>query len=1239
VTGQNDVPVAVTDTASISEDALPNTVNGNVLTNDTDVDIGDNNHVVSAVTAGETSGIDNGTTITATGTYGTLVVTKAIGGYTYTLANGQANVQALAAGQQVTDVFAYTNSNGDLTSSSTLTVTITGVNDAPSAVADTAAATEDSESNPVSGNVLTNDTDVDSTDTHTVLALSGGTDNGTTFTKVGTYGTLVITKATGAYTYTLANGQANVQALADGQQVTDVFTYTNSDNHSGSSSATLTVTVTGADDSPTAEPVEVSVASDTNVMIILDVSGSMSGDSDVEDPENPEGPNLTRLEAAIAAINKLLDAYADRGDVRVQIVKFSDDAEQVGTDWMTVEDAKAELEALSANGSTNYDEALDEAMSIFGHTTGKLSGTGVQNVSYFLSDGEPSPGHSVGETQRESWETFLTDNDIVSYALGISNAAPDPQNLAPIGYDGASETDLAPVIVDDLNDLTDTLVSTASSASGSLLSGANSFGGDGGGYVKSITVDGVTYTFDPTANGGAGSITPSGGSGTYNATTKTLTVETDAGGSELAVVMTTGAFTFQATSGFTSESVGFTLTDADGDTASSTLQLTGTTLPAGVAGSPINLGLTDPAGHVGPVTLTIAGIPAGWTVSEGTDNGYGVWTVQADNVSTLSITSPADYAGAMAFKVTMSWTNADHSVGYAGITDNVEAFPQGAPIFAWAGDDHLTGSAAADLFVFARPIGLDTIYSFDAGQDRIDLIGYAGFANFDDVQRHLSQDNAGNAVLALAVGQSITLMGVAAAALTAGNFVFDQTPVLANVATMTVGDGALLPLSGVIDNAGTIALDAAARDTHLQLIQYGVTLQGGGELILSDSVHNVISGSLPGVTLTNLDNTISGAGQLGAGQMMLVNDGTIVATGFHALVIDTGANVVTNNGTLAATGSGGLIVNSDIANSGLIWAHGGNITINGAVTGSGHALISGDGGLGFGAASSADVTFAADAAGRLMLEQPAYFTGTISGFSSDDQIDLANINYATASLYNVTYSASTDLTTLVITDGTSANTLQFVGNYTVHTAWHVASDSHGGTLLTDSPVDGTSSVAASANLALTNPDQFTFQDDGDSGTLSGASTVIASNGDATNAAAPDTTADTSDDDQSTATADGSAATDPASNLATNLPPATGDASGSGTQAGAPAATSGLAGADTFVFAANFGNVTLTNFDPGTDEIEIDHTVFADFQELLAAAHDDGNGNAVIAADPNATITLKNVTVAQLVQHQGDFHFT
>ena len=106
--------------------------------------------------------------------------------------------------------------------------------------------------------------------------------------------------------------------------------------------------------------------------------------------------------------------------------------------------------------------------------------------------------------------------------------------------------------------------------------------------MKSITVDNVTYNFDPMANDGLGGITTSGAgipSFTYDGTTKTLTVDTDtanATGGEFSAVMTTGAFTFQPTSGFTSERVSYVLADRDGDTASNTV-----TLSAGV-GADIN---------------------------------------------------------------------------------------------------------------------------------------------------------------------------------------------------------------------------------------------------------------------------------------------------------------------------------------------------------------------------------------------------------------------------------------------------------------------------------------------------------------------------------------------------------------------------------------------------------------------------------------------------------------------------
>ena len=148
---------------------------------------------------------------------------------------------------------------------------------------------------------------------------------------------------------------------------------------------------------------------------------------------------------------------------------------------------------------------------------------------------------------------------------------------------------------------------------------------------------------------------------------------------------------------------------------------------------------------------------------------------------------------------------------------------------------------------------------------------------------------------------------------------------------MTIGDGAVMPLSGTINNTGTIALNSTGDETDLQLIEHGVTLQGGGQIVLSDSDANVISGTSSSVTLDNEDNTISGAGQLGNGELTLTNAGTIDATGTHALTIDTGSNLVMNSGVLEASGSGGMTVASGIVNSGVLWANGATLTVQGQV--------------------------------------------------------------------------------------------------------------------------------------------------------------------------------------------------------------------------------------------------------------------------------------------------------------------
>ena len=213
VNGANDAPVANDDGASTSEDSAG--VSGNVLANDTDPD----GETLTVASAG-----------TYVGTYGTLTI-AADGSYTYTPGAG---AQALDVGELAQDVFAYAASDGTASDSANLTITVTGLNDAPVAIDDTAATDENS---PVSGNVLANDTDVDG---ETLTVANPGI-------FIGAYGTLVLA-ANGSYTYTPG---AAAQALTNGQTANDVFIYIASDG-TVSDTATLTVTVSGLSGVPNA---------------------------------------------------------------------------------------------------------------------------------------------------------------------------------------------------------------------------------------------------------------------------------------------------------------------------------------------------------------------------------------------------------------------------------------------------------------------------------------------------------------------------------------------------------------------------------------------------------------------------------------------------------------------------------------------------------------------------------------------------------------------------------------------------------------------------------------------------------------------------------------------------------------------------------------------------------------------------------------------------------------------------
>lgn len=146
-------------------------------------------------------------------------------------------------------------------------------------------------------------------------------------------------------------------------------------------------------------------------------------------------------------------------------------------------------------------------------------------------------------------------------------------------------------------------------------------------------------------------------------------------------------------------------------------------------------------------------------------------------------------------------------------------------------------------------------------------------------------------------------------------------------------DGQQLTLRGSIGNSGTIALDASSNATTLLIDTANVSLSGGGAINLSDSSDNIITGTTADATLTNVDDTISGSGLLGDGQLTLINEakGFIDATGeTDPLVVNTKGEVLVNDGTLEAVGAAGLeiedtTVNGSLGFIGNIIAYGGSL--------------------------------------------------------------------------------------------------------------------------------------------------------------------------------------------------------------------------------------------------------------------------------------------------------------------------
>lgn len=255
----DDVPVAKDDAASLvrgqadTSSGLRNQVSGNVYDNDRiGADGADPSGPVMGIAPG-TPGSEpiGGLGADVLGAYGKLVL-NTDGSYVYVLDADHPVVAALSGEQSLTDTFTYTIKDGDGdTSTAALTITIRG-NTPPVAVDDVRVTPEDT---PISGNVISGDTDGDHADgdadgnplTLTQIQLDADGDGTPETYPIGDApitvnipgkGVLVIGKD-GAYTFT---------PVADWHGGVPPVTYTVTDGLGGEDTATLSITVTPVPD-------------------------------------------------------------------------------------------------------------------------------------------------------------------------------------------------------------------------------------------------------------------------------------------------------------------------------------------------------------------------------------------------------------------------------------------------------------------------------------------------------------------------------------------------------------------------------------------------------------------------------------------------------------------------------------------------------------------------------------------------------------------------------------------------------------------------------------------------------------------------------------------------------------------------------------------------------------------------------------------------------------------------------
>jgi len=178
---------------------------------------------------------------------------------------------SLAEGEVENVTFTYVAADGHGgTDQAEVTMSVTGVNDIPTATSDTFSVDEDDALVITSTRLMANDADIDTNDQLIVVGVSPTTlEANVTFDQ-------------GDVHYD-ASALAVVQNLGDGESLTDEFRYTISDGNGGTSTATVSIAIQGADELVISDIVQFRFEGDfyTSEGVPVGVEVTLDGDIDV----------------------------------------------------------------------------------------------------------------------------------------------------------------------------------------------------------------------------------------------------------------------------------------------------------------------------------------------------------------------------------------------------------------------------------------------------------------------------------------------------------------------------------------------------------------------------------------------------------------------------------------------------------------------------------------------------------------------------------------------------------------------------------------------------------------------------------------------------------------------------------------------------------------------------------------------------------------------------------------------